>query len=101
MPTQGDESRFDESHCRALARGDRETENLLVAHFSPGVLAYLRARLPSDEFVEDAREETFLRVLRCFRTGNVIDTARLPAFVHSICDNVAREFLRSRHLLPG
>jgi len=98
MPTPGDESRFDENHFRALARGDRETENLLIAHFSPGVLLYLRARLPSEEFVEDAREETFVRVLRFFHEGHVMtDPADLPAFLHSICKNVALEILRSRH----
>jgi RNA polymerase sigma-70 factor, ECF subfamily len=98
MPTQGDESRFDESHFDALAKGDRETENLLVAHFSPAVLLYLRTRLPSNEFVEDAREETFVRVLRFFRGGHVMtDPADLPAFLHSICNNVALEILRSRH----
>jgi DNA-directed RNA polymerase specialized sigma24 family protein len=75
---------------------------LLVAHFSPAVLLHLRARLPSDEFVQDLREETFRRVLRCFRGGNVMtDPASLPAFVHSICNNVTLEFLRARYSLRG
>jgi RNA polymerase sigma-70 factor (ECF subfamily) len=46
--------------------------------------------------VQDARQETFLRVLAYFRSGKTLDNpASLPGFVHSVCHNVALEFLRS------
>jgi DNA-directed RNA polymerase specialized sigma24 family protein len=97
MPTHGDEFLFDENFFRALARGDAKAENRLVAHFSKPVLLHLRARLRSEELVEDAREEIFLRVLRYFRAGKVMtDPAHLTSFVDAICHHVSLEFLRAR-----
>lgn len=56
----------------------------------------LRARLRSPELIQDASQETFLRVLAYFRSGKTLENpASLPGFVHSVCRNIALEFLRA------
>jgi RNA polymerase sigma-70 factor (ECF subfamily) len=87
---------FDENYLSALRARDPDAENFLVAHFSRPVQAKLRARLRSPELIQDACQETFLRVIRYFSSGKTLDNpASLPGFVHSVCHNVALEFLRS------
>jgi RNA polymerase sigma-70 factor (ECF subfamily) len=87
---------FDQNYLCALARRDAEAENFLIAHFTRPIQLKLRARLRSAELVQDAQQETFLRVLRYFHSGKVLDNpASLPGFVHAVCHNVALEFLRS------
>lgn len=89
-------SLFDEHYLRALQNRDPETENHLVASFSKAIQVKLQTRLRSPELAQDARQETFLRVLTYFRSGKTLDNpASLPGFVHAVCHNVALEFLRS------
>lgn len=67
-----------------------------VSCFSRLVRSKLRARLRCPELVEDACQESFLRVLAYFRAGQVLNNpAALPGFIHSVCRNVSLEFLRS------
>jgi len=87
---------FDETYLGALAERDTIAESQLVSHFSRAVQAKLRARLRSPELIQDASQETFLRVLTFFRAGKKLDNpGSLPGFIHGICHNVALEFLRS------
>ena len=87
---------FDEHFLRALAARDTDAENFLVEHFSRPVRVKLRARLRSPELVQDAWQETFLRVFRYFGSGKTLDNpASLPGFIHSVCHNISLEFLRS------
>jgi RNA polymerase sigma-70 factor (ECF subfamily) len=87
---------FDDNYLRALKDRDQEAENQLIVHFSRPVQLKLQARLRSPELVQDARQETFLRVLSYFRSGKTLDNpASLPGFVHSVCHNVALELLRA------
>jgi len=87
---------FDEQFLRALASRDADAENFLVEHFSRPVRLKLRARLRSPELVQDACQETFLRVFRYFSSGKTLDNpASLPGFIHSVCHNISLEFLRS------
>lgn len=87
---------FDENYLRALQNRDTETENHLVASFSKAIQAKLHSRLRWPELVQDARQETFLRVFMYFRSGKTLaNPASLPGFVHGVCHNVAMEFLRS------
>ena len=87
---------FDANYLSALRDRDRDAEDLLISHFSRPVQLKLRARLRSPELVEDAYQETFLRVLKYFRSGKTLDNpASLPGFVHSVCHNISLEFLRA------
>ncbi|MDE3199256.1 MAG: sigma-70 family RNA polymerase sigma factor, partial [Acidobacteriota bacterium] len=50
----------------------------------------------SPELVQDAWQETFLRVFRYFSSGKTLENpASLPGFIHSVCHNISLEFLRS------
>jgi RNA polymerase sigma-70 factor, ECF subfamily len=92
---------YDESYVRALAIRDAQAENDLISSFSKAVKVQLWMHLRSSQVVEDACQETFLRIFAYFGTGKTLRTpANLPAFVRCICRNVALEMLRtrSRHL---
>jgi RNA polymerase sigma-70 factor (ECF subfamily) len=92
---RGPDLLFDDTYLRALKDRDQDTENHLVSYFSRPVQLKLRARLRSPELVQDARQETFLRVFSYFRMGKTLDNpASLPGFVHTVCHNVALELLR-------
>jgi RNA polymerase sigma-70 factor (ECF subfamily) len=92
---------FDENYLRALRDGDPDAENFLISHFSRPVQIKLRARLRSPELVQDACQETFLRVIRFLRSGQTLDNAAsLPGFIHAVCHNVALELLRSHTRHP-
>jgi RNA polymerase sigma-70 factor (ECF subfamily) len=91
---------FDKDYLHALAARSEDAENYLVTYFSRPVQLTLRARLRSPELIQDAYQETFLRVLSYFRSGKTLDNpASLPGFVHTVCHNIALEFLRghTRH----
>jgi RNA polymerase sigma-70 factor (ECF subfamily) len=87
---------FDENFIRALAAQDPDAENFLIEHFARPVQAKLRSRLRSPELVQDASQETFLRIFRYFRSGKTLDNpASLPGFIHSVCHNISLELLRA------
>jgi len=87
---------FDESYLSALRGRDPNAESQLISHFSRPVQIKLRSRLRSPELVQDASQETFLRVLSYFRSGKTLDNpGSLPGFVYVTCHNVAMEFLRA------
>jgi len=92
---------FDDNYLSALRDRDPDAENFLIAHFSRPVQLKLRARLRSPELIQDACQETFLRVIRYFSSGKTLDNpASLPGFIHSVCHNVALELLRSHTRQP-
>jgi RNA polymerase sigma-70 factor (ECF subfamily) len=89
--------RFDETYITKLQKRDPETEAHLVAHFKSPVWLKARYQLRATDLADDACQETFLRVLRFFRSGKRLeDPARLPAFVYSVCHNVTLEMIRSK-----
>jgi RNA polymerase sigma-70 factor (ECF subfamily) len=86
---------FDEQDLQALKDHDRSAEERLVYTFAEPVKCALRRRLRRSETVEDASQETFLRVLRYFRQGKTLKTPQsLSAFVSSVSTNVSLELLR-------
>ena len=95
-PEGGEGALFDATFLRSLADRNPEAESVLIAQFSRPVQLKLRARLRSPELIQDASQETFLRVFSYFRSGKTLDNpASLPGFVHSVCHNIALEFLRA------
>jgi RNA polymerase sigma-70 factor, ECF subfamily len=87
---------FNEQYLRALENRDSAIEAHLVAYFRKSIRIQLRNRLRSPECVQDASQETFLRVFTHFRLGKSLQNpTSLPAFVHGVCRNVAMEMLRS------
>jgi RNA polymerase sigma-70 factor (ECF subfamily) len=89
---QGKSSCFDAPYISALQEGDSAAQEHLLAYFRAPVRFNAKKHLQATNLVEDASQETFLRVLRYFRTGNSLERPeRLPAFVHSVCKNVVME----------
>ena len=65
-------------------------------YFGPLLLAKLRRRVRSAALIEEIRQETFLRTFRALRSEKGLrQPEHLGAFVHAICDNTMREYLRS------
>ena len=87
---------FDENYLQALAQRDPGTEEELVSVFSRPIKVKLRTHLRSPHAVEDAYQETLLRIFTYFRVGKTLRTpGSLPAFIHSVCTNVALEMVRA------
>ena len=79
------------------------TERHFAQYFGPILTAKLRSRLRSVEAVEDARQETLLRVLATLRRDQGLrNPERLGAYVNAVCNNVLLETWRSqkRHGQP-
>lgn len=87
---------FDQEYVTRLTRGDAAIERHFALYFGDLLLIKLRARIRSPQLVEDARQETLLRVLNVLRNkGGIEHPERLGAFVNSVCENVMRELFRS------
>ena len=56
----------------------------------------LRSRLRAPELIQDAIQETFLRVLRTLRQSGIESPEALGSFVNSVCTNVLFEVYRSQ-----
>ena len=86
---------FDRAYLDRLAAGDPETERHFTRYFGDLLSIKLRSRLRSPALVEDAKQETFLRVLTTLRQkGGVQSAGGFGAFVNSVCNNVLFELYR-------
>jgi len=91
---------FGESDLRALQAQDVGAETHLVRYFTPLLQITLRRRMYSPDQIDDIVQETFIRVLKKFRSGEAIQPERLGAYVNGVCKNVSRESYRAlnRHV---
>ena len=79
-----------------LVEGDPETERHFVRYFGDLLTLKLRSRLRSAALVDDARQETFRRVLTTLKErGGLASAESLGAFVNSVCNNVLFECYRA------
>lgn len=79
-----------------LASGDPEIERHFTQYFGGLLLIKLRSRLRSPAQVDDAKQETFLRVLKALRQpGGIQSPGGFGAFVNSVCNNVLFELYRA------
>jgi RNA polymerase sigma-70 factor (ECF subfamily) len=87
---------FDRAYVDRLVAGDRETEQHFTRYFGTLLTLKLRSRLSGSALVEDAKQETFLRVLTTLKKKGGLDSAEsLGAFVNAVCNNVLFEMYRS------
>jgi RNA polymerase sigma-70 factor (ECF subfamily) len=87
---------FDAEYLQRLVRADPETERHFTAYFGDLLSLKLRSRLRSTALAEDAKQETFVRVLTTLKTkGGLATPESLGAFVNSVCNNVLFELYRS------
>jgi RNA polymerase sigma-70 factor (ECF subfamily) len=95
-PCRPERYRFGAEYVHLLASGDCETGNHFTTYFGELLSDKLRLRLRSVHLIEDARQETFLRVLKTLRkTNGLAIPEALGAFVNSVCNNVLFEMYRS------
>jgi RNA polymerase sigma-70 factor (ECF subfamily) len=80
----------------AIARGDRRAEEVLYERFSRRIFYLARRELRSHDLAEDARSETFLRVIAAIRDGRLRSAQSLASFVLQTTRFVAREAMRQR-----
>ncbi len=86
---------FDDDYVRRLIAEDPDTERHFTQYFGDLLSLKLRSRLRSAELVEDARQETFVRVLTTLKKKGNLETAEsLGAFVNAVCNNVLLEAFR-------
>jgi RNA polymerase sigma-70 factor (ECF subfamily) len=87
---------FDLGYIERLVAEDPETERHFTRYFGDLLTLKLRARLRSAAQVEDAKQETFVRVLSTLKLkGGIASPAALGAFVNSVCNNVLFETYRA------
>jgi RNA polymerase sigma-70 factor (ECF subfamily) len=87
---------FDRHYLDRLSSGDAETEIHFTRYFRDLLTIKLRSRLRSPALIEDAIQETFLRVLRAVRQpGGIQSPGGFGSFVNSVCNNVLFELYRS------
>ena len=87
---------FDSAYIRRLVEGDPATERHFTDYFGELLSLKLRGRLPSAASIEDARQETFVRVLTTLKQRGGLDRAEtLGAFVNAVCNNVLFETYRA------
>jgi len=87
---------FDRAYLDRLAARDPDTERHFTRYFGDLLAIKLRSRLRSPALIEDARQETFLRVLKALRQpGGIQSPGGFGAFVNSVCNNVLFEMYRA------
>ncbi|HTM36227.1 MAG TPA: RNA polymerase sigma factor [Terriglobales bacterium] len=87
---------FDDVYLERLRSSDFRTEQHFVSYFTQLIQLKLRSRVPSNDVVEELRQEIFVRVFAVLRSQEGIrDATRLGAFVNSVCNNVLLEHYRS------
>jgi RNA polymerase sigma factor (sigma-70 family) len=87
---------FDAGYIERLVAGDAEIERHFTDYFGRLLSIKLRSRLRSPALIEDAKQETFLRVLTTLKKkGGLAAAGSLGAFVNSVCNNVLFETYRA------
>jgi RNA polymerase sigma-70 factor (ECF subfamily) len=87
---------FDRAYLDRLASGDAETERHFTRYFGDLLAIKLRSRLRSPAEIEDAKQETFLRVMHALRQpGGIQSPGGFGSFVNSVCNNVLFELYRA------
>lgn len=87
---------FDGAYIQRLIAEDPDTERHFTRYFGDLLTLKLRSRLRSASHVDDAKQETFARVLTALKQkGGLTNAATLGAFVNSVCNNVLFEMYRA------
>ncbi len=95
-PLQLQRYEFDQGYIDRLLAADPETEQHFARYFGDLLSMKLRSRLRSPALVEDARQETFRRVLTTLKQkGGLASAESLGAFVNGVCNNVLFELYRA------
>ena len=98
MPPHLTRHAFDGAYISRLVGEDTATERHFTQYFEELLSLKLRSRLQSRTLIEEAKQETFVRVLTALKQRGGIDHPEaLGAFVNSVCNNVLFELYRSEN----
>ena len=87
---------FDRAYIERLIAEDRATEEHFTQYFGALLSIKLRSRLRSPARAEDAKQETFVRVLTTLKQkGGLRNAETLGGFVNAVCNNVLFEMYRA------
>ena len=87
---------FDLGYIERLVAEDPETERHFTRYFGDLLTLKLRGRLRAATLVDDAKQETLVRVLATLKKkGGIASPEALGAFVNAVCNNVLLETYRS------
>ena len=92
-------ARFDDfsaDYIRRLIEHDVAIESHFVTYFGDLLAIKLRRYVRSSDIANEVRQETFFRVLKALRAGELKQPERLGAFVNSVCRNVLCERFREK-----
>jgi RNA polymerase sigma-70 factor (ECF subfamily) len=88
---------FDAEYLSKLKGRDAATEAHFLSYFTGQLQAKLRRHWYLPEFIDDVRQETFLRVFTAIHSQRGVRNPEcLAGFVHSTCNHVQLEFGRAR-----
>lgn len=90
-----DEPNFNPEFLRCLKARDPEAEEFFYAHFSVRLRVKLRGWRLSPSDIEDAIQETFLRVFKAVQNDEIRQPESLPGYVNQVCSNVRKERWRN------
>jgi len=85
---------FDTEYLTRLRQRDPDTCTSFVSSLTPVLTSRLRCRMPNHDTIEDACNETFLRVFTLVDHERIRQPERFGSFVCGVCDRVAREVRR-------
>lgn len=85
---------FDRPYIDRLIAADRDTEQHFTRYFGDLLTLKLRSRV-APTLLEDARQETFTRVLTALKEKGLASPGSLGAFVNGVCNNVLFELYRA------
>jgi RNA polymerase sigma-70 factor, ECF subfamily len=87
---------FDRQYIDRLIAEDPDTERHFTKYFGDLLTLKLRLRVRSPALAEDAKQETFVRVLTTLKQkGGLATPESLGAFVNGVCNNVLFELYRA------
>jgi RNA polymerase sigma-70 factor (ECF subfamily) len=86
---------FDAAYIESLAAGEPDVVEHFNRYFGQLISIKLRARQYSPQSIEDIKQETFLRVFQTLRREGLRQPDRMGAFVNTVCNHVAMEYLRA------
>jgi RNA polymerase sigma-70 factor (ECF subfamily) len=86
---------FDKAYVDKLRDGDPETERHFAGYFGRFLRIRMRARRLAPDVIDDALQETLLRVMKTVHQGGIRRPECFGSFVNSICKNILLEHYRS------
>jgi hypothetical protein len=94
--TPSGEPPFGDDEWDALARGDAEAQNRLIAHLAPKMRAKFEAGIHSRDLAVDAQHETFRRIFAFLQGGHGHqDEASLLLLIDTASSHVIKEVQRA------